>query len=96
MGKVDEVLRIREDFRDLLRNMRSSEDQTLEEEAVSGKIDEEKVIRIAQVLHEMLYWDRSPDETDLVKAIGLMDLLDVLGLQIRWKGYKGSQMGREG
>lgn len=89
MSMIDQVSDVREDFRGLLRRAVAVEDPILEEEALKGsskQFGEDSIISLAMsILVRLSPSDEKPSLEQLVKAVAILDDLDTLGMEVRFK-----------
>lgn len=93
MGTLDKISVMREDYRDLLVAALAHEDPTLEEEALKGcigKYGEDLMVNMAvsishRVLPKPFVGEAQPDIRRLLWAVGILDDLDTLGMEVRFK-----------
>lgn len=85
---VDQVSDVQENFRGLLRMASDQSDKTLEEEALYNVIEkygEDAVVNMAVATMEVFYKNSDPSMIHLIRAVHIMDHLDTLGMEVRFK-----------
>jgi hypothetical protein len=93
MALLDKVSVIREDYRELLVFSERRLDPTLEEEALKGSIEkygEDLIVNMTvsithRVAPKPFIGEPQPDINHLVLAVGVLDDLDTLGMEVKFK-----------
>lgn len=89
MGEVNRVGILQSDYLDLLRRKPGSGGPTLEEETVFGAVEKyggEPISNLCVVMDEALdYMGSTSREARLRDAVAILDHLDTLGMEVRFK-----------
>jgi hypothetical protein len=86
MGVINNVANKQEEYKAILHEMFIEGDPTFEELTVqTSQYSEEVIANIASSLHENIRGQQPLDKNEIYWAISLLDVLDTLGMTVRFK-----------
>lgn len=89
MGLIGDLTKRQEEYRAMLLDLRNKPDKDFFEAVASSQgLDENTLVNVASVFHEMVErvdHGREPTEEDLIWSAEFLDLMDSLGMEVRFK-----------